>query len=207
MSYGDTGILTGNLLKNQLKSYLGKYRGIVTNTDDPEKRGRIKAMVPKVLGKYDSNWALPAFTPGTFIIPREGAGVWIEFEEGDPNKPVWTGVWFGEGETLENIVDVGVFYKKHATGDFTAKIFTSNKDRGINIEIDSNKDIIIKTNLMDVDASTVNFSLNSLSVIGKSIFFKADDDEGNWTTVSISPGGVTVAKYADYTFVNDTSLP
>lgn len=99
MAFSQTGISTENLLRDGLKKYYGKYRGIVSNTDDPKFQGRIKAKVPKVLGDYDTNWAVPC-SPfagdgyGFQFLPNPGDGVWIEFEEGDPNKPIYTGFWW-----------------------------------------------------------------------------------------------------------------
>jgi uncharacterized protein involved in type VI secretion and phage assembly len=80
--------------------FYGKYRGTVTVNVDPEQRGRIMAMVPDVLGVIPSSWAMPCFPiagkqQGTYFIPQIGAGVWIEFENGDPSHPIWTGCFWG----------------------------------------------------------------------------------------------------------------
>jgi uncharacterized protein involved in type VI secretion and phage assembly len=80
--------------------FYGKYRGTVTVNVDPEQRGRIMAMVPDVLGVIPSSWAMPCFPiagkqQGTYFIPQIGAGVWVEFENGDPSHPIWTGCFWG----------------------------------------------------------------------------------------------------------------
>ena len=83
--------------------FFGKYRGVVTNVEDPEKLGRIIAQVPEILHEEPSPWALPA-TPfagsghGLVLIPEVGDGVWIEFEGGDPSRPIWSGGWFGPND-------------------------------------------------------------------------------------------------------------
>lgn len=83
--------------------YFGKYRGLVSDNQDPQNLCRIKAQVPEVLGEVISAWALPC-TPyagngsGQFTVPPAGAGVWIEFEAGDPARPVWTGCWWGSDQ-------------------------------------------------------------------------------------------------------------
>jgi uncharacterized protein involved in type VI secretion and phage assembly len=82
------------------RRYYGKYRGTVINNLDPEQRGRIQAMVPDVLGLTPSSWAMPCVPlagklEGTFAVPQLGAGVWIEFEQGDPDFPIWTGGFWG----------------------------------------------------------------------------------------------------------------
>lgn len=81
-------------------TYSGKYRGTVVNNIDPMQQGRIQAMVPDVLGSGVSTWAL-ACVPfagtqaGIWCVPAMGAGVWMEFEQGDPERPVWTGCFWG----------------------------------------------------------------------------------------------------------------
>lgn len=84
------------------KRYYGKFRGTVLQNVDPELRGRIMCMVPDVLGLVPSSWceacaplAGPTGPPmGVYMVPPIGAGVWVEFEQGDPNRPVWTGCRF-----------------------------------------------------------------------------------------------------------------
>lgn len=85
--------------------FLGKFRGRVMDNADPLGIGRITAQVPDVLGDLTSTWAMPClpFTgqeAGQFVAPEVGAGVWIEFEQGDPSFPIWTGCWYGERSEL-----------------------------------------------------------------------------------------------------------
>lgn len=80
--------------------FFGKFRGTVSDIQDPLMIGRIRATVPDVLGELDSGWAMPCAPfggsgMGFFALPTVGAGVWIEFEHGDPDYPIWTGCWFG----------------------------------------------------------------------------------------------------------------
>lgn len=82
------------------RRYFGKYRGTVVQNVDPEQRGRIQAMVPDVSGLIPSTWAMPCVPiagkqSGSYFVPQIGAGVWIEFEQGDPDFPVWTGSFWG----------------------------------------------------------------------------------------------------------------
>ena len=80
--------------------FYGKYRGTVTDNKDPLMIGRVKARVPDVMGDQESGWAMPCAPfggsgVGFFAIPATGAGVWIEFEHGDPDYPIWSGCWWG----------------------------------------------------------------------------------------------------------------
>jgi uncharacterized protein involved in type VI secretion and phage assembly len=83
--------------------HLGRYRAQVVDVDDPKGLGRVRVTVPEVLGKVETGWALPAFAAsgdgsGIYAVPPVGAGVWVEFEAGDPSLPVWAGGWFAEGD-------------------------------------------------------------------------------------------------------------
>lgn len=91
----------------QTDRFYGKYRGLVLDNNDPMMRGRIMATVPEVLGVVPSGWAEPCVpyagtTSGFYALPPIGGGVWIEFEAGDPSRPVWTGCWWATGETPLN---------------------------------------------------------------------------------------------------------
>lgn len=82
------------------KKLYGKYRGTVVNNEDPESRGRIQVNVTDVSNFMVSNWAMPSlpvagFQSGISAVPSTGAGVWVEFEQGDPSYPIWTGCFFG----------------------------------------------------------------------------------------------------------------
>lgn len=83
--------------------YFGKYRGLVRDVDDPENLGRIVAQVPEIYEEEDSPWALPSVPfagqdHGLVVLPEVNDGVWIEFEAGDPSRPIWTGCWWASGE-------------------------------------------------------------------------------------------------------------
>ena len=86
-----------------MMEYFGKYRGKVENNIDPQQLGRLQVSVPAVLGDGRLSWAMPC-TPyagsgvGFFAIPPVGANVWVEFEAGDTDYPIWSGCFWGIGE-------------------------------------------------------------------------------------------------------------
>ena len=89
-------------------SLFGKHRGTVVNNIDPLGMGRIIAAVPEVFGTAVTDWALPAFpfaglNHGLILVPNVGDGVWIEFEQGDPNYPIWTGSWLSSDTPIPNL--------------------------------------------------------------------------------------------------------
>jgi uncharacterized protein involved in type VI secretion and phage assembly len=84
-------------------TFFGKYRGTVTDVSDPENRCRIRATVPSVLGEQACGWALPS-APfagdglGMVLLPEVGSGVWIEFEAGNLDNPIWSGAWWAKDQ-------------------------------------------------------------------------------------------------------------
>ena len=87
-------------METDRKLYLGKFRGTVLNNVDPMQMARLQVMVTDVSGLIPSSWAMPCFPiagkqMGAYFIPQIGAGVWVEFEQGDPDYPIWTGCYYG----------------------------------------------------------------------------------------------------------------
>jgi hypothetical protein len=83
-----------------VKRFYGKYRGLVIENIDPEQIGRVLLQVPDVLGEIPSSWAMPCvpvagIQSGIFAVPPMGSQVWVEFEQGDPDYPIWTGGFWG----------------------------------------------------------------------------------------------------------------
>ena len=96
--------------------FWGKYRGTVVNNIDPEQRGRLIVMVPDVLTLVPSSWAEPC-TPlagptgppmGVYMVPPIGAGVWVEFEQGDPDYPIWVGCRWGASSDVPTLAKAGL---------------------------------------------------------------------------------------------------
>ena len=82
------------------KKFYGKYRGTVINNIDPMLIGRIQVMVPDVSSFVPTSWAMPCvpvagIQNGTYAVPIIGSGVWVEFEQGDPDYPIWAGCFWG----------------------------------------------------------------------------------------------------------------
>lgn len=85
-------------------AFFGKYRGTVANNIDPLGLGRVQVRVPNVLGDSTLSWAMPNVPyagsgVGFFMIPPVDANVWVEFEAGDPDYPIWAGCfWLNSSE-------------------------------------------------------------------------------------------------------------
>nr|WP_321465812.1 phage baseplate assembly protein V [uncultured Desulfobulbus sp.] len=84
----------------------GKYRGFVVDNEDPERRARVRLRVPALLGEAETDWALPCLpcgglnNLGLFTVPALGAQVWVEFEGGNLDFPIWTGTFWQEADDI-----------------------------------------------------------------------------------------------------------
>lgn len=94
--------------------FYGKYAAIVADVEDPHAVGRVRARIPEVLGEdVLSGWAMPAApvgggaNRGFFALPDVGDTVWVEFEAGDPARPIWSGTFWGAPSSTGGQDDLG----------------------------------------------------------------------------------------------------
>jgi hypothetical protein len=85
-----------------MSQHYGKYRGKVINNIDPLQIGRLQISCPAVLGESVLAWAMPCSPyagdgEGLFLLPPIGANLWVEFEAGDRDKPIWAGGFWNVG--------------------------------------------------------------------------------------------------------------
>ena len=81
--------------------YFGPYRGQVVDNQDPTGNMRIRVRVPGMFGENPSPWAAPCVPPGFRVIPKVGALVWIQFEQGELDRPIWIGTDGDPGTDLD----------------------------------------------------------------------------------------------------------
>jgi uncharacterized protein involved in type VI secretion and phage assembly len=119
------------MLRHQASTLYGKYRGIVSTVGTGEHLGKIRAVIPAVLGEdTESIWIEPAVPfagkkHGMVFLPEKGDGVWVEFEAGHPWLPIWTGFWWGKDQRPEVA---------------TEKVRTITTSKGHQIVLDDDKD-------------------------------------------------------------------
>jgi hypothetical protein len=101
--------VVAGLVEQAERRCYGKYRGLVVDNADPAQLGRLRLRVPSLLG-HDvvTGWATPcvpyggAAAQGMLFVPDRDAGVWVEFEEGDLEFPIWVGTfWSKPGASSE----------------------------------------------------------------------------------------------------------
>jgi uncharacterized protein involved in type VI secretion and phage assembly len=95
------------------EKFYGKYRGLVLNNIDPMQQARLMVQVPDVLGLGTTTWAMPCVPiagpqMGVFVIPIIGSKVWVEFEGGNPDYPIWTGGFWGSAAEVPALALAGL---------------------------------------------------------------------------------------------------
>ena len=116
--------------------FYGKYRGVVVGNTDPEGRGRLQVQVPEVRGPGVIDWALPA-SPyagdgvGFFALPPVDANVWVEYEGGNLQIPIWSGCFWERGQIAAADALPEVMFLKTAS----ASLRIDNATGEIRIEI------------------------------------------------------------------------
>ena len=139
-------------------NFYGKYRGTVTDIQDPLMIGRIRARVPDVLGDQESGWAMPCAPfggdgMGFFALPKSGAGVWIEFEHGDPDYPIYSGCWWGSAAEVPPLL-LAPPYKKvmlKTEGGHSILLDDTPGIGGITLETSGGQKIVINTMGIEID--------------------------------------------------------
>jgi uncharacterized protein involved in type VI secretion and phage assembly len=132
-----------NWIRNR---FFGKYRGLVTDNNDPTNRGRVKVKVPAVTDELEV-WANPCLpytgnNVGVYTIPEPNAGVWVEFEGGDPSFPIWTGGFWADGELPQNEQGTGA----------TPSLRMIRSEKGLMITFDDDSE---KITLSDQNGSNI----------------------------------------------------
>lgn len=88
-----------------MEKYYGKYRATVLDNVDPMQMGRIMVQVADVSNVVPSSWAMPCLPfagiqNGFYVVPAVGSGVWVEFEQGDADYPIWVGCFWGAADEV-----------------------------------------------------------------------------------------------------------
>jgi hypothetical protein len=82
-------------------------RAIVHDNRDPDKLGRLRVRIPTKTGKAVTGWCWPVVPCGYLVLPKPGEQVWITYESGDTDFPVWLGKISTTGTYREGNTDLG----------------------------------------------------------------------------------------------------
>lgn len=175
--------------------YHGKYRGLVVDNADPEQLGRLRVKVPSVLGdQVVTGWATAcvpyggAAGQGLFAIPDRGAGIWVEFEEGDLEFPVWVGTfWSKPGGTTEVPVTRDRKGQSGAVSDPpTRRILSTTRGHTIQVEDAEDHDMVLIHEA--VHGHTIVLDGDGISI-----------SDGNGNAIEMTKDAVTITSAADLT--------
>lgn len=176
--------------------YYGKYRAIVIDNEDPELLGRLKLQVPSLLGdSVVTGWASPCLPyggdvgQGLFCLPEVGAGVWVEFEEGLLEYPIWVGTYWskpnGEVETPKPNGDDGAELDAVAEGA-SRKLFKTLKGHSLQFEDKDGEEMVLLLNwLGDKKRNLVVMTATGISVIQQL-------DEGKQNRIDLTESGMVL---------------
>ena len=135
------------------EKFFAKYRGVVRNNADPEQRGRVQVVVPDVYEDQETGWAEPCVpyagrSVGFFAIPPVGANVWVEFEGGKKEYPIWSGCFWAQGEVPASPANAGTKVLKTDVGTIT---ISDQGDTGFKIETSNGMKIVINANGIEIN--------------------------------------------------------
>lgn len=177
-----------------MKLFFGKYRGKVVNNIDPQKQGRLQVSVPAVLGTGKLSWAMPCVPyagtgVGLFLLPADGANVWVEFEGGDLDYPIWSGCFWNEGELPSEALTAEVKLLK--TNGSLIELSDVPGEGGIKVETKSpavSQPLSLTFNAQGIKL-TNSVGVVTLNESGIEISLQAQ-------SIQISPNGVSINKGA-----------
>lgn len=118
MSWGDViRRMIDDGLEGAIGRYYSSYRGLVVDNDDPQRQDRVRVVVQRLNAGGEeplAAWAYPKLAgvtgeagAGSSELPPVGAYVWVEFEDGQIDKPIYTtGGWWGRNEKPDAFASV-----------------------------------------------------------------------------------------------------
>jgi phage protein D len=161
--------------------------GLVTNSEDPDKLGRVKVKFPTLTEAHESNWARvvgvgAGANRGFDCLPEVGDEVLVAFEHGDIHRPyVIGGVWNGTDApptlVTDSVVDGKVRLRTFKTrvghqlqfveedkGAVKKGVYLNTID-GHNLQLDDSSKVISLTSTGDITVKTgTSGTANNLTI-------------------------------------------
>lgn len=141
----------------KLGRYYSSYRALVIDSNPDDKNtGNILVQVPRVQGGIKTIARAKPFIGGPgfgakYFTPQPGEIVWVEFENGNPTKPLWSYHTWGDNECPEELQDI------HTCGIITPNGNKILIQESVNGE-DSLSVSINEGSILKIDKNTVTFN-------------------------------------------------
>ena len=163
----------------------GKYRGAVVDNADPKKMARLTLRLINLFGgEYVTGWAMPCLpyggeqNQGMLFVPEKDSQVWVEFEEGNIDYPVWVGCYWSEnddGSEIPKPNELDGTESSNVQDPVTKKIIKTLKGHTIQLEDKDDEESIIiiqkvdeeKMNVITMDStgiSMIDFTGNKIEM-------------------------------------------
>lgn len=164
-----------------MPKFFGKYRGKVETNEDPLGLGRLQVSVPAVLGEGTRAWAMPCVPyagngVGLFLIPPVGGNLWVEFEAGETDFPIWVGCFWSEGEVPVDPAEptqralktdgLSLLVDDQSGGSVTLTVGSPIADTEVSIVIDSNG-VVLETGNGKIEISSSQVAINGDGLVVK----------------------------------------
>lgn len=166
--------------------YYGKYGGVVIDNADPLKLARLKVQVPTLMQGAEIGWARPALPfagpgHGQVMVPKVDAMVWVEFEAGNLNQPIWSGCFYAENQSAPGPSAPG------------GHVIATPKGHRVVLDDDGDKLVITHSGgaMLEMTASGI-----TLSIGGSKMVMSNTAITFNEGVLKIGPGGVSLAQGA-----------
>lgn len=155
-----------------MSQFFGKYRGKVEVNVDPLSLGRVQVSCPVVLGDGNMSWAMPASPSNNFfMIPKTGANIWVEFEGGNADYPIYSGCFWGKGEAPASPAVPEMTVIK--TEGVTLTMSDVSGSGGLTIEVGSPAVSVPMT--LKMDANGIEISMGSSKIMLTSASVSVND--------------------------------
>lgn len=198
--------MVATLVERAERRFFGKYRGRVVDNEDPLRLGRLRVSVPSVLGPdVVTGWATPcapyggAAGQGLLLVPDREAGVWVEFEEGDPEFPIWSGTFWSKPAAGSELPKPNAADGTEADGPQavpTRKTFKTRKGHTVQFEdADGAEAVLLREGgkghriVLDADGITITDADGNVVVLGDRAI-RLTDATGN--AIALTEDAVTV---------------
>ncbi len=182
--------IVAGLVEKLDRRFYGKYRATVVDNQDPSQLGRLRVKVPSVLGPdVVTGWAFPcapyggAEDQGFLFVPERDAGVWVEFEEGDLEFPIWVGTYWsrppGDGSQLPKPQGDDGTEQPHVQDPPTRKVIKTVKGHTVQFEdADGAETVLIREGR---SGHLITMDKNGITIVDK-----------NQNTIMLNDDGVKI---------------